>query len=132
MVSAALLFGLRASWQGVIIGLALMTVLGTALAAVSYSVALRSKNEAAFAPLLNSFVLPLVLLSGILLPMQLAPDWLYALSRINPLSYVVDAERAVFLGNFTSAAPTIGTVITIVFAGLAIGWGTHTFRRESR
>jgi ABC-2 type transport system permease protein len=31
-----------------------------------------------------------------LLPMTLAPAWLYNLSRAHPFVYIVDAERAIF------------------------------------
>ena len=42
------------------------------------------KSEDALAPLVNGIALPLLLLSGILLPMALAPDWLQFLSDAQP------------------------------------------------
>lgn len=131
MVCIALLFGLRVPVEGVVLGLLLMTVLGMALASVSYAVALMLKSEDAFVPLLNSVVLPVILLSGILLPMRIGPDWLYTLSRINPFSYVVDAERALFLGDFSSRAAVVGVLVTIVLALVSVVWGTRTFQREN-
>lgn len=131
MVLIALLFGLRVPWQGAVLGLAIMVLLGMALSSISYAVALLVKSEDAFAPLLNAFVLPVVLLSGILLPMQLAPDWLYRLSRINPFSHIVDAERAAFLGNFGSSALVVGGLVTVGLAVLAALWGTRVFQREN-
>ena len=131
MVLIALLFGLRVPWQGVALGLGIMVVLGMALSSTSYAVALLVKSEDAFAPLLNAFVLPIVLLSGILLPMQLAPNWLYQLSRINPFSHVVDAERAAFLGDFDSRAVLVGGLVTIGLVVVAAAWGTRTFQREN-
>jgi len=131
MVLIALLFGLRVPWQGAALGLAIMVLLGMALSATSYAVALLVKSEDAFAPLLNAVALPVVLLSGILLPMQLAPDWLYRLSRINPFSHIVDAERAAFLGDFDSRAVLVGGLVTVGLAVLAALWGTRTFQREN-
>jgi ABC-2 type transport system permease protein len=131
MVLIALLFGLRVPWQGAALGLGIMVVLGMALSSTSYAVALLVKSEDAFAPLLNAFVLPIVLLSGILLPMQLAPNWLYQLSRINPFSHVVDAERAAFLGDFDSRAVLVGGLVTIGLVVVAAAWGTRTFQREN-
>ena len=46
---------------------------------------------------------PVLLLSGILLPMTLAPRWLRTLSDANPFKHVVDAVRALFQGNATGA-----------------------------
>ncbi|HEY0640974.1 MAG TPA: ABC transporter permease [Pseudonocardiaceae bacterium] len=131
MVLIALLFGLRVPWQGAVLGLVLMVVLGMALAAASYGIALRLKSEDAFAPLLNAIVLPVVLLSGILLPMQLAPQWLYNLSRVNPFSHIVDAERAAFLGDFLSRPAAVGTAVTLVLALVMVAFGTRVFQREN-
>jgi ABC-2 type transport system permease protein len=131
MVLIALIFGLRVPWQGAALGLGIMVVLGMALSSTSYAVALLVKSEDAFAPLLNAVVLPIILLSGILLPMQLAPSWLYHLSRINPFSHVVDAERAAFLGHFTSRPVVIGGLVTIALVVIAAAWGTRTFQREN-
>jgi ABC-2 type transport system permease protein len=131
MVLIALLFGLRVPWQGAVLGLAIMVVLGMALASTSYAVALLVKSEDAFAPMLNAVVLPVILLSGILLPMTLAPNWLHQLSRINPFSHVVDAERAAFLGDFDSRAVLVGGLVTIGLVVVTAIWGTRTFQREN-
>jgi ABC-2 type transport system permease protein len=75
--------------------------------------------------------MPLLLLSGILLPMALAPDWLQFLSTINPLTHAVDAVRAVFNGQWGDSEIVIGTVVT---AALAIGgvWiASRTFARAT-
>ena len=52
--------------------------------------------------------MPLLLLSGILLPMALAPDWLQFLSTINPLTHAVDAARALFNGDWGNPEIAIG------------------------
>jgi ABC-2 type transport system permease protein len=137
MVQAALLvvvavgFGLRAPAWGVVLGLVLLGLLGGAMSAVSYAVALLVKSEDAFAPMLNSFTIPALLLSGILLPMTLAPGWLYDLSRISPFTYVVNAERDLFRGQITTLAVLIGLLVTLALVAVAAAWGTRTFQRES-
>ena len=42
-------------------------------------------------PMLNTFLFPILLLSGILLPMSLAPDWLQTVASFNPFEHAVDA-----------------------------------------
>jgi hypothetical protein len=99
LTAVAVGFGLRAP-VGVILGLLLLGLGGGAMSAVSYSVALLVKSEDSLASLLNSFTVPALLLSGILLQMSLAPGWLYGLSRISPFTYVVNAEtRAVLVAS---------------------------------
>lgn len=127
----ALFFGLRAPVFGVVIALLLVAVVALATSAASYAMALQLKSEDALAPLLNTIVLPLLLLSGILLPMTLAPAWLFGLSRINPFVYIVDAERAVFRGVLASGTVAVGIVVALALAALTVAWGVRTFHRES-
>jgi len=48
---------------------------------------------------IQSFInLPLFFLSGALFPIQNLPDWMQAVSKVNPLTYGVDALRVILLG----------------------------------
>jgi ABC-2 type transport system permease protein len=89
------------------------------------------KSEDALAPLTNGLAVPLLLLSGILLPMSLAPGWLEAISDANPVKHVVDGVRALFLDGTITMTVVWGMVATagLVAAGLALG--ARTFERES-
>lgn len=131
LVLTAMLMGLEASLGSILIGLAIVALLGGSFSAVSYGLALKLKSEDAFAPLLNGVLLPVMLLSGILLPMSLAPGWLERVSEFNPITYVVDGVRAIFLGEIASAEAAIGVAITAVLVGLGVLYGTRMFRRES-
>jgi ABC-2 type transport system permease protein len=130
LVGCAMLFGLDAPIGGVVLGLLVVALLGAAFSSASYAAALILKSEDALAPLANGLAVPLLLLSGILLPMSLAPGWLEAISDANPVKHVVDGVRALFLHG---AASTViwGIVATfgLVAAGLALG--TRTFEKES-
>jgi ABC-2 type transport system permease protein len=135
VVQAALLtvvavpFGLRVPVGGAVLGLGLVGILGLATSALSYTLALRLKHEDAFAPLLNMLALPLVLLSGILIPMSVAPGWLYDLSRINPFVYIVEATRAIFRGDDGSTV-WAGLGIAAALLVVTISWGVRTFQRD--
>jgi ABC-2 type transport system permease protein len=106
-------------------------LLGVSLAALSYAVALTLKSEDAQAPLLNGIALPILLLSGILLPMSLAPSWLDTVSEFNPFRHVVDGARAIFAGDLTSSTTMWGLVVTLALVAVGVTAGTRTFRRES-
>ncbi|HEY0870745.1 MAG TPA: ABC transporter permease, partial [Acidothermaceae bacterium] len=99
--------------------------------AASYAMGLILKDEDAFAPFIQGVSLPLLLLSGVLLPMSLAPSWLRHLSQINPLTHVVDATRALFRGDFGNGDVLWGIAVTIALAALLAAWGTRTFQRQS-
>jgi ABC-2 type transport system permease protein len=130
LVGCAMLFGLDAPVGGLVLGLLVVALLGAAFSSASYAAALILKSEDALAPLANGLAVPLLLLSGILLPMSLAPGWLEAISDANPVKHVVDGVRALCLHG---AASTViwGIVATfgLVAAGLLLG--TRTFERES-
>ncbi|MFD0279781.1 ABC transporter permease [Kitasatospora sp. NPDC127111] len=128
-----LVFGLDAPAGGMLLSLLLAAVLAVTLSSASYALALLLKSEAAFPPLLNAVLLPLLLLSGVLLPVteQLAPGWLYHLARLNPLTYVVDGERAAFRGDVGSTDLLAGSLALVGMAALALFWGTRTFRKEN-
>ncbi|MFF4315443.1 ABC transporter permease [Streptomyces sp. 900105755] len=128
-----LVFDLDVSATGLLLSLAIAAVLAITLSSGSYALAMVLKSEAAFPALMNAVLLPLLLLSGVLLPVseQLAPGWLYNLARINPLTHVVDAERAAFRGDMSATGLLTGSVVLLVMAVLALLWGTRTFRKEN-
>src|SRR5256885_16063057 len=96
LILLALPFGLSIHPLGIGLMLALLALLGLMMTPVSYAVALWLRSEDSFAPLIFSVSLPLLLLSGVLLPLSFAPSWLRAIAAANPLAYAVDASRAIF------------------------------------
>jgi ABC-2 type transport system permease protein len=131
LVLVSLLFGLRAPLVGVVLTLVVVALLGAALSAVSYALALTLKSEDAFAPLLNAVVFPVLLLSGILLPMSLAPGWLQAISDVNPFKHIVEGARAFFAGNYSTSTAWWGLGLTLALVLLGWWFGVRRFKRES-
>ncbi len=91
--------------------------------------ALKLRCEDALAPLLMSVTLPLLLLSGVLLPLSLAPDWLKTVASFNPLSHAVDAARALFNGQFADPSVMPGVVLMAVLAAAGLWLGGRAFDR---
>jgi ABC-2 type transport system permease protein len=131
LVLVSIPLGLRAPLLGVVLSLLVVALLGAAFASISYALALTLKSEDAFAPLLNAFVLPVLLLSGILLPMTLAPAWLQTVSDVNPLKHVVDGAREFFLGGYDTSVAWWGLGLTLLLVVFGWAFGVRRFRRES-
>jgi ABC-2 type transport system permease protein len=131
LIVSALFFGLEAPVDALVLGLVVVVLLGAAFSAMSYAVALKTKSEDALAPLVNGVVVPVLLLSGILLPMDLAPGWLQTVSDLNPLRWVVDGVRAIFLGDIISPAAAWGILATMGLVLVGVFYGERTFRKES-
>jgi ABC-2 type transport system permease protein len=131
LVLVAIPFGLDPSWSGVLASIVLVCVLAIGISAASYAMGLILKDEDAFAPFIQGVSLPLLLLSGILLPMSLAPAWLETASEINPLTHVVDGARSLFRGDFGDGDVLLGAAIAIVLSALLAVWGSRVFQRQS-
>jgi ABC-2 type transport system permease protein len=131
MVVLAIPFGLTLDPAGLVLSFGVLAILGLATAPLSYAAALALKSEDAFAPLVQGIAMPLLLLSGILLPMALAPDWLQFLSNINPLTHAVDAVRALFNGQWGAPEIVIGTVVTTILAVVAVWVAGRAFTRAT-
>ncbi|WP_239000874.1 ABC transporter permease [Jiangella asiatica] len=102
------------------------------LGALSYTLALASKNtEWLFWTVQQTVLFPLLLLAGILLPVENGPGWLRALSDANPLTYVVDAQRALFNGEFPAGTIAAAAASATIVAALGLAVGTRAMRRSS-
>ncbi len=129
LVLVALPFGLHIQVVGLLVMLALIALIGLLTASISYALALWLKSEDAFAPLLFTATLPLLLLSGVLLPLSLAPDWLRTIAHANPLSYAVDAARALFNNHLADASVSKGVLIMAILALIAVVIAARSFGR---
>ncbi|MFD6918720.1 ABC transporter permease [Streptomyces sp. NPDC059944] len=129
LVLAALVMGLRAPLAGILIGFAFVALLTVSLASLSYALALKVSTPQEFGPAVNALTMPSMLLSGLMLPMALAPGWLDALSHFMPFRYLVDAVRDAYVGSYATAHMLYGVLVALGFAALAVTVGTRVFRR---
>jgi ABC-2 type transport system permease protein len=131
LIGLGYLMGMRAPFVGVVVGLLLTLMVGGACAAASNALALATKSEDVMAPLINMVMMPVLLLSGILLPMTLGAAWLQRLSDLMPFKWIVSGVRDSFAGDLASSALAWGVGWAVVLSALAMWWGTATFRREN-
>ena len=125
----AIPFGLSVNVGGFLLSLLLYALIGVTMASLSYGFALIYKIEDPLAPTLNTITLPVSLLSGIILPLALAPIWLQDLAKINPFSYAVDAARSLFAGNFMNFEIVEGFVIIGLLALVLFSWALRSLKK---
>jgi ABC-2 type transport system permease protein len=128
LVLAAVVMGLRAPLGGILIGFAFEALLTLSLASLSYALAMKVTTPQGFGPAVNAITMPSMLLSGLMLPMTLAPGWLNVLSHFMPLRYLVDAVRDAYLGSYATTTMLYGALVAVGFALLAVTVGTRVFR----
>lgn len=123
--------GLKIQWGGLVLMLLIVLLIGIALSAASYGVAIVLKSEDALAPLLNTITQPVMLLSGIMLPMALAPNWLQNVADYNPFAYAVDAARELFIGNVDSPVIWKAGVFIGALTILLVFWSGRKFAKST-
>jgi ABC-2 type transport system permease protein len=110
---------------------ALLAMLGVCLSSCACALALALKDANSFAALLQTLITPVMFLSGILLPLTLAPPVLRTIGKFNPFAYTVDAARHLFMGNLTDASVVKGFGLMAGLMILAPLWGVRSFKRAT-
>jgi len=132
LVGAAYFMGLRVPVAALLIGLVLVALLGAAFSFISNAIGMATKSEDALAPIANTLALPILLLSGILLPMTLAPAWLQVVANFNPFKHIVEALRAVFLGQFGEPIVWIGLLLAVVLVVIGAWVGSRVLTAQTK
>lgn len=131
IVGIAALFGFRADPVGLVVGLALLAVFGVGLGALSYTLALKTKDrEWLFWGVQQTLIFPLMILSGLLLPLDVAPGWMRAVAAVNPLNWVAQAARALLAGDLADVVVLWGWVAALALAAVGLWVGVRAIRRS--
>lgn len=132
IVAVSIPFGFRLEPAGMLVGLVMVAVFAVGLGALSHALALASEgNEMMFWMVQQTLLFPLMLLSGMLLPLEGGPGWMQAASKANPLTHLVDAERALFAGHVFESAVLYGAISAVVVAAVGLKVGIAAVRRGS-
>lgn len=125
-------FGFAPDPLGAVVGLVLLAVLGVGLGSLSYALAIAVRsNEWMFWVVQQTVLFPALILSGMLLPLEAGPRWMQVASQVNPISYVVDAERALVAGDLASTTVLWGAVAALATAALGLWVGVRTIVRST-
>jgi len=117
LVLCAFFFGLRFDPWGGLLLVMLILLIGVTMASTSFTLALMTREGGVLAGVTNTFVLPLLILSGVMLPISFGPPIIQALARLDPFLYAVNAARGLIGGTLFDSS-----VITAfaVFAALSV------------
>jgi ABC-2 type transport system permease protein len=129
LVGIAVIMGFRPDAVGTAMLMVFMLLMGLMVASFSYGIALIVKDQGALAGSLSTLTLPLLLLSGVMLPLTLAPDWMKTLADLNPFAYAVDATRLMADGNLGDSTIYVSFVIMGVLASLTVLWASRIFHK---
>ncbi|MEU4626374.1 ABC transporter permease [Actinoplanes sp. NPDC023801] len=128
----AMLFGMTVRLGELLLAYLLVGLIALFMSALSNGAALALKTEGILSPLINTLGHPLLMLSGILLPLALAPVWLQNVAQANPFSWTVDGMRALFEGNAGDPVVWQSFLIVGTLTVVSVFWASRQFARAIR
>ena len=129
IVVVAIPFGFHLNLGGMLVSLVLLASLMMIFAAFSIATALLTREISSLAAIMNGINLPILLLSGVLLPIALAPTWMRVIAHFNPMYYVVEADRVLATGTIYDAKVGEAFLIMAPLTILVLGWATRVYRK---
>jgi ABC-2 type transport system permease protein len=91
-----------------------------ALTALGFAIAWPMDSTQAFHGIINLFLIPLWLLSGALFPIARASGWIRVLMYLNPLTYGVEALRALLYPGMETPFPLPSSIATLLLFSLVM------------
>lgn len=124
VVVATMPFGFELHPIGALLGLVLIAVLGVGVGALSHALAIACRtHQESFWMVQSTLLFPLIFLSGLMLPLEFGPRWMQVVGAANPLTYVVEALRALVDGRIGDPSVLLGllSVGAIAVVGVTLG-----------
>jgi len=129
LIAIAKLFGFDIHIAGLLVCFVLTASLLIITGTFSVALALLTKEISGFAAVISGINLPILLLSGVLLPLTLAPTWMLVIAHFNPLYYVVEANRLLAAGNIANATVGLAFLVMVALTAVTIWWATRVYRK---
>lgn len=112
----------------------LLIILSLSLSGLGILVASRMRSQWGFQLVIQIMIMPMIFMSGVFFPVNNVAPWLGVVSKLNPLTYGVDAIRQLFLGGdfvapsglmgdaeYTLGVTVLGHTMTILEDILIVG-----------
>jgi ABC-2 type transport system permease protein len=121
LLIVALFFGLKFDLLGALILLVLIVLIGITMASISYRLGLVIREGGIMAGIVNTFILPAMILSGIMLPISFGPPIIQMAARLDPFYYAVNASRVLIEGNLGDPSIASALAIFAILAAACLG-----------
>jgi ABC-2 type transport system permease protein len=100
--------------------LPLLLVLSLSLSGLGLLIGARMRSQQGFQIVMQLVIFPMMFLSGIFFPVSGTAAWLEVLSKLNPVTYGIDAIRQVFLGTEAAGVTVFGHTMGIWESALLV------------
>ncbi|MBM3155905.1 MAG: ABC transporter permease [Chloroflexi bacterium] len=116
---------------GVLLSIALISLLGLGFAAFSNGLALLFKRQEPLIGIINLIALPMTFLSSTMMPGELLPNWLDTVRRFNPIDYGVVGVRDLLSEGYIWSDLWLCFVVLAAWAVAGVAFGTLMFRTRA-
>lgn len=100
----------------------IVVILSLGLSGLGILIASFMTSQQGFQLLIQLLIFPLIFLAGVFFPVNNVPIWLEIISKLNPLTYGVDAIRQLFLGSNAAIGVTVlGHTMTVLEEVIVVG-----------
>jgi ABC-2 type transport system permease protein len=100
--------------------LPLLLILSLSLSGLGLLIGARMRSQQGFQIVMQLVIFPMMFLSGIFFPVSGVAAWLAVLSKLNPVTYGIDAIRQVFLGTQVAGVTVFGHTMGIVDSAIVV------------
>jgi len=131
LLALALLLGasVATGLPGIIMILVTMAFFGLAWSGISLTLGLRTRNAETVFGISAFLTFPLLFMSTALTPSSFMPSWMQTVSSINPISYTVNAARALVLSGYDWGTIAQAYVFIGAIAAVTLGATLYMFRK---
>jgi ABC-2 type transport system permease protein len=98
----------------------LLLILSFSLSGLGLLIGARMRSQQGFQILMQLVIFPMMFLSGIFFPITGVATWLEILSKINPVTYGIDAIRQIFLGADVAGVTIFNHTMSIVESAILV------------
>src|SRR5659263_111033 len=106
----------------------MLLLISIAMVSIGLVIGANLTSPEGFSLVINFVMWPMFFFSGALFPVSNLSPWLAAVTKINPMTYGVDAMRGIILG-INHYSLLLDTAVLMVFTAMMIGIGIMSFRR---
>lgn len=125
----AIPFGFKIHLWGYLIFMIILSMIIIITSSFGNAMGLILKDEDRLSPIIQGVNLPVLLLSGMLLPIELAPKWLQFIAHFNPVYYAVEAGRLLTNGVIFDIKVVETFLFLIPLTVLTVVWATLAFNK---
>lgn len=129
LILVAIPFGFHPHPLGIALLIGLLVLLVIAASAGSTALALTARRMETMSAVVNSTLFPMMMLSGMMLPLAMAPGWMRTVAHVDPLYYAVQAARDLAVGTIASQAVALAFLVFGVLAVVATWGATRVYRK---